>query len=856
MSRQTRSKHSEHDDLAVLVVNDPQTGFVIRPSPGKGLGTFATENIPAGKPLYIYGGDIISKQEGERREKSSESVFRYFFMFKGKQLCSDATTPSKFILGRMTNHGVKRQQNAKMKVIDFHGPQLMMYSIRTLKAGEEVLYDYGVNDLPWLQRKSGEAIPLNVSFPEDISVTVPFGTPNTTVTWAEPTTNDTLGTVILSKTIESGSSFPTGQTTAVTYTFTRPTGNSFTRTFQVTVVELTDRTDPFVTSFPEDISVTVPFGTPNTTVTWAEPTTNDNLGTVISSKTIESGSPFPTGQTTAVTYTFTNSTGNSVKKTFQVTVVELTDTVLPQVTAFPEDVSVTIPFGKSDVSVVWPNPTVSNNSGPVIINSDRQPGSFFSPGTTPVTYLFTDLSGNSVTRTLNVKVNVLDNSFPTADRTDPFVTSFPEDISVTVPFGTPNTTVTWAEPTTNDNLGTVISSKTIESGSPFPTGQTTAVTYTFTNSTGNSVKKTFQVTVVELTDTVLPQVTAFPEDVSVTIPFGKSDVSVVWPNPTVSNNSGPVIINSDRQPGSFFSPGTTPVTYLFTDLSGNSVTRTLNVKVNVLADRTDPFVTSFPEDISVTVPFGTPNTTVTWAEPTTNDNLGTVISSKTIESGSPFPTGQTTAVTYTFTNSTGNSVKKTFQVTVVELTDTVLPQVTAFPEDVSVTIPFGKSDVSVVWPNPTVSNNSGPVIINSDRQPGSFFSPGTTPVTYLFTDLSGNSVTRTLNVKVNVLDNSFPTADRTDPFVTSFPEDISVTVPFGTPNTTVTWAEPTTNDNLGTVISSKTIESGSPFPTGQTTAVTYTFTNSTGKSVTKTFQVTVVELSCSSRVKRLTELSL
>ena len=83
------------------------------------------------------------------------------------------------------------------------------------------------------------------------------------------------------------------------------------------------------------------------------------------------------------------------------------DTVLPQVTAFPEDVSVTIPFGKSDVSVVWPNPTVSNNSGPVIINSDRQPGSFFSPGTTPVTYLFTDLSGNSVTRTLNVKVNVL-----------------------------------------------------------------------------------------------------------------------------------------------------------------------------------------------------------------------------------------------------------------------------------------------------------------------------------------------------------------------------------------------------------------------------------------------------------------
>lgn len=95
-------------------------------------------------------------------------------------------------------------------------------------------------------------------------------------------------------------------------------------------------------------------------------------------------------------------------------------------------------------------------------------------------------------------------------------------------------------------------------------------------------------------------------------------------------------------------------------------------------------------------------------------------------------------------------------------------------------------------------------------------------------------------------------ADSIDPFIVSFPDDITVSVPFGTQSTPVNWDEPTAFDNSGTVFPSKSAEPGSSFPTGQTTPVTYTFTDPTGNSVTRQFTVTVVELrKCPMEKKRL-----
>ena len=53
-------------------------------------------------------------------------------------------------LGRLVNHGERRERNAKMKMVVVDGkPSLCLFAIRDIKSGEELLYDYGMNNLPW-----------------------------------------------------------------------------------------------------------------------------------------------------------------------------------------------------------------------------------------------------------------------------------------------------------------------------------------------------------------------------------------------------------------------------------------------------------------------------------------------------------------------------------------------------------------------------------------------------------------------------------------------------------------------------------------------------------------------------------
>ena len=87
-----------------------------------------------------------------------------------------------------------------------------------------------------------------------------------------------------------------------------------------------------------------------------------------------------------------------------------------------------------------------------------------------------------------------------------------------------------------------------------------------------------------IADSEQPQVTSFPEDITVTVPFGTTSTPVSWPTPTATDNSGTVNTNTDRQPGSSFPPGSTPVTYTFTDPAGNEVTRSFDVNVIVLRE--------------------------------------------------------------------------------------------------------------------------------------------------------------------------------------------------------------------------------------------------------------------------------
>jgi histone-lysine N-methyltransferase SETD8 len=79
----------------------------------------------------------------------------YFFEFKSKKYCIDATSESGR-LGRLLNHS-KINSNCHTKLVDIDSkPVLTILASRDIKQGEELTYDYGdrskftLEAHPWL----------------------------------------------------------------------------------------------------------------------------------------------------------------------------------------------------------------------------------------------------------------------------------------------------------------------------------------------------------------------------------------------------------------------------------------------------------------------------------------------------------------------------------------------------------------------------------------------------------------------------------------------------------------------------------------------------------------------------------
>lgn len=69
-------------------------------------------------------------------------------------------------LGRLVNHGEGKETNVKLATLDVSGqPTLCLFALRNIEKGEELLYNYGISDLPWkknpnLKVQYTELIPL------------------------------------------------------------------------------------------------------------------------------------------------------------------------------------------------------------------------------------------------------------------------------------------------------------------------------------------------------------------------------------------------------------------------------------------------------------------------------------------------------------------------------------------------------------------------------------------------------------------------------------------------------------------------------------------------------------------------
>ena len=342
--------------------------------------------------------------------------------------------------------------------------------------------------------------------------------------------------------------------------------------------------------------------------------------------------------TTPVIVTVVNING-STNCTFNVIVNDITNPVLNNC---PTDISTFTASGTCENLVTWIPPSASDNCS-AIVTSNYNSGSFFPVGTTLVTYTATDPSGNTATCSFNVIVT--DDEFPV-------LSGCPSDTIVNTDGGC-GRIINWIEPTATDNcLFNFTSNHT--PGDLFPIGTTTVI-YTAKDSSHNETICSFNVI---LKDLELPVITC-PADTAVTTDFGLCGTKVNFIVGATDNCA--VTFVSIPPSGSIFPVGTTLVSSIATDASGNTSSCSFNVTVT---DNENPHI-SCPADIIVNTDPSACGTNINF-NVSTNDNCSANVVS-TPASGSFFPVGTTTVNSVT-TDASGNTATCSFKVTVINET--------------------------------------------------------------------------------------------------------------------------------------------------------------------------------------------
>ncbi|MCG6190126.1 HYR domain-containing protein, partial [Maribellus maritimus] len=204
-----------------------------------------------------------------------------------------------------------------------------------------------------------------------------------------------------------------------------------------------------------------------------------------------------------------------------------------------------------------------------------------------------------------------------------------------------------------------------------------------------------------------------------------------------------------------FNEGTTIITYTATDQNSNTSKCSFTVTIS---DNQVPVIFNFPDNIIINTKEGECYADVRWNEPEAVDNCFTpeeISWNSSHESGTRFQLG-TTEVTYSFVDGIENNrTNLSFLVTVV---DNESPMLVNCPPDITVYAEEGSCETTVNWVEPTANDNC---TVNENLQwqkshePGTYFSVGTTTVTYLAEDESGN-FSEECTFNVTVIDNQPP----------------------------------------------------------------------------------------------------
>ncbi len=632
-----------------------------------------------------------------------------------------------------------------------------------------------------------DTIPPVILCPEDVIVTIPVGEDSTVVNdigLAVAFDNCGLNNITYLLTgattangqgDASGSVFDLGVTT-VSYGVTDNAGNLTNCSFTVTVVNPID----LMLECPNDTLVDAVTDTCGAFVNGLEFVVLNDPGNLIdttfdlSLPTNTSGSGFANGSffdlgTTIVTYTVEDAFGNVGSCNFEVTVQ---DKEPPVIVCSPDTIVLSLP-DTCGAFVDFALATATDNCGINVLSCTSDPGDFFELGTTNITCTVTDNSGNISICSFDVTV---------VDSVPPMVVC-PADITIGNDPDMCGGTLSGASAQIEDNCelssivynleGATTGTGDGEVNGVFFNFGTTTVSYTVTDASGNVDSCSFMVTVA---DTSAPTIIC-PPDTVINAQLG-TPIPGVFFFPEVTDNcsivdttytlSGVTTGSGTGAVDTVFELGVTQVTFTVTDGSGNAASCMFDVEVTYnIAPKVE-----CPDNIFTGVDssscFATVNglfVELPGLDSTFIDSVYYLLSGATtgmgegVGNGLEFNIGET-EVTYFVQDIFGNIGECDFDITVE---DEELPTVTC-PESLIIDNDPGMCSAVIdsLFPISTADNcvlDSVYYTLTGDTQGsgdliiGQVFNVGTTEITYIAVDSSGNVGSCSLTVTVEDVEN-------------------------------------------------------------------------------------------------------
>ncbi|HSM64157.1 MAG TPA: HYR domain-containing protein, partial [Gillisia sp.] len=252
-----------------------------------------------------------------------------------------------------------------------------------------------------------------------------------------------------------------------------------------------DTEKPVVTC-PADILKDADLGKNYSVVSYANPTFSDNCSTPTLTQTgLVSGSQFPIG-INDITFTATDSAGNTTTCSFTITIIPGEEVNMPPVFVnCPANINENNDAGSCGAKVTFQTPLATDDNNNVTvtrIDNGPQSGDLFPVGITTINFEAND--GVNAPVSCSFTITVIDNENPTI--------TCPSNITETIAIGQTGKIVSYTLPVFNDNCSgpSILQTAGFASGSNFPLGTTTN-TFVVTDASGNTAECSFTITVIE-----------------------------------------------------------------------------------------------------------------------------------------------------------------------------------------------------------------------------------------------------------------------------------------------------------------------------------------------------------------------